>query len=145
MASRERGDDSGGAPDEVWRRFAEDCRRSPATGVPREPSARERAAGARVAAPGPADAVGELWQPDDARETPAWRDLDGPGRRRLVCRALGAAAAVVLFLLVASGGPGSGREGYETPGGSMVQQSEDAPTDRPTTAESPPEGTDTDD
>ncbi|MFD0318735.1 hypothetical protein [Streptomyces flavalbus] len=137
MASRERGDDDGGASDEVWRRFAEDCRRSPAAGAPREPSARERAAGARVEAPGPVDAVGELWQPDDARDAPAWRELDGPGRRRLVCRALGAAAAVVLFLLVASGGPGSEREKYETPGGSLVQQSEDAPTERPTTAEEP--------
>ncbi|MFE6287213.1 hypothetical protein [Streptomyces sp. NPDC057877] len=137
MARREHGD-NGGVPDEVWRRFAEACRAPGGPRAPREPSARERAAGARVE-PEPVEAVGELWRPAEARDAPAWRELDGRGRRRLVYRALAAAAAVVLFLLVVAGGPGSGPDGYETPGGTTVQQSEDAPAERPTTAEELPD------
>ncbi|MFB8774725.1 hypothetical protein [Streptomyces broussonetiae] len=138
MAGRQRGDS--GSPDEVWRRFVEDCGDAPYVRAPREPSARERAAGARVVAE-PVDAVGELWRREETGDATAWRDLDGRGRRRLVLRALGAAAAVVLFLLVASGGPTGGGNGYETPGGSVVQQSEESPLERPTSAEEPPDGT----
>ncbi|WP_030379149.1 MULTISPECIES: hypothetical protein [unclassified Streptomyces] len=147
-------EDGGAAiPEGVWTRFAHDDERAIAESAPREPSARERAEGARVrtrtdragsggagavtGGPGaaggsggggwePADAVGELWRPEEWRAGPAWRDLDARARRRRIARLLGAAAAVVLLWTVASRAPVGARDGYR-PDGSRVEQSEDAP------------------
>lgn len=134
-------------PEGVWTRFAHDDERAIAESAPREPSALERAEGARVgthagrdgsggaaAVTGgpdgggwePADAVGELWQPEEWRAGPAWRDLDARARRRRIARLLGAATAVVLLWTVASRAPVGPRDGYR-PDGSRVEQSENAP------------------
>lgn len=146
-----RGYDGGmpAVPDEVWARFAHDTERAIARSAPREPSARERAGGGGIDAPGwnpgeavgsawipaeptasawnPAEAVGELWQPEVRPARPAWRDLDARARRRRIARLLGAAGAVVLLWAVASGAPVGPRDGY-APGDATVKQSEDAPS-----------------
>jgi hypothetical protein len=85
--------------------------------------------------------VGELWEPEEWRAGPAWRDLDARARRRRVARLLGAVTAVVLLWTVASRAPVDPRDGYR-PDGSRVEQSEDAPlwvpaTPGPTPATSP--------
>ncbi|MBB6417850.1 hypothetical protein [Streptomyces sp. AK010] len=76
--------------------------------------------------------MGELWQPVDPR--PAWRDLDGPARLRRTGRVIGTAAAIGLALgawslLSTTAGAPSG-----DPGGSTVQEVEEAPGAIPTTS-----------
>ncbi|MFI1564284.1 hypothetical protein ACH4ZX_14735 [Streptomyces sp. NPDC020490] len=142
-------------PEDVWRRFAADSERAIRRSAPREPSARERLSGASVrfapdganrergAGHAPSDAVGELWQPQELTAGPAWRDLDGPGRRRRVCRVLGTVAAVVLLLSAASHLSTGPRQGRGVPGGTTLQQSEDVPAGSPAGATSRPEPDDT--
>ncbi|MFK0114300.1 hypothetical protein [Streptomyces sp. NPDC090994] len=132
------GPGSGGTPDEVWQKFLMDSEDAIRASAPREPSARDRTPGwlpAPVAAE-PAEAVGELWQPDDPEPEPAWRDLDGRARFRRAARVLATAAAVVLALTVWSQLTGS-----ETPSGgpgdSLVERVEEAPATLPTAAPAP--------
>ncbi|HLL35111.1 MAG TPA: hypothetical protein VK545_14765 [Streptomyces sp.] len=105
--------------EEMWRRFVEECAQGTAAGAPREPSALARGEGARVlppaapastpaCAPAPSpvpevryEAVGELWEPQDTA-SPAWRDLDGPARRRRLRHLVGTACAGALLLALAS-------------------------------------------
>ncbi|MGC3003559.1 hypothetical protein ACPF8X_35585 [Streptomyces sp. G35A] len=134
-------------PEDVWQRFLMDDERSIRASAPREPSARQRAAGRRPQPPRPdgggergydgADAVGDLWLPDDPRERPAWRDLDGSARLRRVGRVMVAAAAIALVLGAwsrLSTGAGTADEG---PGDTVPQQSEDVPADLPTATSVP--------
>lgn len=44
----------------------------------------------------PAESVGEAWEPEDGWPSAAWRDMDGPARRRRVGLILAAVTAVVL-------------------------------------------------
>lgn len=82
-------------PDEVWLRFLTDSESAIRASAPREPSARERAAGRQ---PQPAHTVGDLWQPEDLWVRVAWRDLDRRARTRRVARVVATAAAVGLAL-----------------------------------------------
>ncbi|CAL9360096.1 hypothetical protein SUDANB108_00641 [Streptomyces sp. enrichment culture] len=82
-------------PDEVWLRFLTDTESALRASAPREPSARERAAGRPVQPP---QAVGDLWQPEDLWVRVAWRDLDRRARARRVGRVVATAAAVALAL-----------------------------------------------
>jgi deazaflavin-dependent oxidoreductase (nitroreductase family) len=153
-------DDGGGVPpiaDTVWRRFLGDTEQAIRASAPRELSAWERAAGSRPdpvdshgvqkepqggapVEPRPAsfDAVGEVWQPDEQRPGPAWRDLDGPARWRRVGRTL----ATVAALLVAAGAlsHASSRPDVPdgTPTGATSQQSEEVLPDGAPTATAPP-------
>ncbi|MGW4150425.1 hypothetical protein [Streptomyces albogriseolus] len=126
-------------PDDVWQRFLMDSEQAIRTSAPREPSALQRAAGrspwpARPSRPprhDTPDAVGELWQPDDPWEGPAWRDLDGRARLRRIGRVVGTAVAIALALGAwsqLSTGAGAPAEG---PGDTVLQQSEEAPVTLP--------------
>ncbi|CAL9527694.1 hypothetical protein SUDANB58_03978 [Streptomyces sp. enrichment culture] len=144
-----------GVPEEVWQKFLADSEDAIRGSAPREPSARERVpgwfpgppetAGAKRRAGRPYDdrgnavagAVGDLWQPEEPRGGPIWRNLDRSARLRRVGRAAGTAAAVALalaawsWLTAGSGVPGSG------PGSATVQQLEDAPEELPTATARP--------
>ncbi|HET9382304.1 MAG TPA: hypothetical protein VFP69_15935 [Streptomyces sp.] len=122
-------------PDEVWQMFLGDSESAIRRSAPREPSALERTVLAGLERPdadGVFVAVGELWQPEDRWGGPAWRDMDAGARFRRVARAVGALAALgllfgALFLLPSdSGSP------YRPPGGTVSEQSEEAPEDLPT-------------
>ncbi|MFJ4749383.1 hypothetical protein [Streptomyces albogriseolus] len=126
-------------PDDVWQRFLMDSEQAIRTSAPREPSALQRAAGrsprpARPSRPprhDTPDAVGDLWQPDDPWEGPAWRDLDGRARLRRIGRVVGTAVAIALALGAwsqLSTGAGAPAEG---PGDTVLQQSEEAPVTLP--------------
>lgn len=153
------GPDDGGAPqdredgvpplpDDVWQRFLMDSEQAIRTSAPREPSARQRAAGrspeqpgpprpSRMSRPDPPDAVGDLWRPDDPWEGPAWRDLDARARLRRIGRVVGTAAAIALALGAwsqLSTGAGAPAEG---PGDTVLQQSEEAPVTLPPGASVP--------
>ncbi|MEQ8146299.1 hypothetical protein [Streptomyces sp. OP7] len=153
------GPDDGGTPqdredgvpslsDDVWQRFLMDDEHAIRASAPKEPSARQRASGrmAQPAAPtddGPgrrydvADAVGDLWHPDDTWEGSSWRELDGRARMRRVGRVVGTAAAIALALGAwsqLSTGAGTPAEG---PGDSVLQQSEDAPASLPAVTSRP--------
>ncbi|MER6530616.1 hypothetical protein [Streptomyces sp. NPDC001508] len=134
------GDGAAPVPDTVWQQFLDDSERAIRRSAPREPSARERAvpppAAPRPTAPRP-DAVGELWQPRELSYGPAWRDLDGPARRRRVGRVLGTVAAAALALSALSllpAGPGGGPAG---PDDATSQRSEDVADPLPTATASP--------
>ncbi|MGA5109891.1 hypothetical protein [Streptomyces pseudogriseolus] len=129
-------------PDDVWQRFLRDSEHAIRTSAPKEPSAVQRAAGRSPALPSPAakkpprrdvpDAVGDLWEPHDPWEGPAWRDLDGRARLRRAGRVVGTAAAIALALGAwsqLSTGAGTPAEG---PGDTVLQQSEEAPVPLPT-------------
>ncbi|MGA5452027.1 hypothetical protein ACPCVO_35875 [Streptomyces umbrinus] len=113
-------------PEEVWLKFLAGSERAIRESALREPSALERAQGLR---PRPFDvgrtdrwarrphnepaecgthAVGDLWQPEDLRVGPAWRDLDGRARLRRVGRVVATAAAIALAVgawsLLSTGG-----------------------------------------
>ncbi|MFI8092224.1 hypothetical protein ACIF9R_28530 [Streptomyces sp. NPDC086080] len=151
--------DAGGSPEErdgtpsvpeaVWQRFLSDTEHAIRATAPKEPSARQRTAGpqsscrtgaARVDA-GATASVGDLWRPDDPWEGPSWRDLDRRARLRRVGRVVGTATAIALALGAwsqLSAGAGTPVEG---PGGDgVLQQSEVAPVDLPTSATSEPLG-----
>lgn len=132
-------------PEDVWLLFLTDSERAIRASAPVEPSARQRAA-VRRSVPtqrddGPGDdvaeAVGDLWHPEEPWEGPSWRDLDGRARLRRIGRVVGAAAAIALALGAwshwstgAGGAPGG-------PGDTVLQQSEDLPTGLPTATSSP--------
>ncbi|MEV7018346.1 hypothetical protein [Streptomyces sp. NPDC093991] len=140
-APRDREDGVPSLSDDVWQRFLMDSEHAIRTSAPKEPSARQRAAGrsphpAPQAPPRPprhdgADAVGDLWHPDDPWEGPAWRGLDGRARLRRIGRVVGTAAAIALALGAwsqLSTGAGTPAEG---PGDTVLQQSEEAPVTLP--------------
>lgn len=127
-------------PDAVWRKFLGDNERAIRASAPRELSARERATGVHPGPAGtegsrrrrsdasrlrPVDAVGDLWEPEDRWPGPAWRDMDGPARRRHVGRILAAVAAVALAVGALSLGPSESGVPGGTPGDATTQQSED--------------------
>jgi hypothetical protein len=137
--------DGDAVPDEVWQKFVTDSESAIRRSAPREPSARERTAPARrerwdvkipadgtAGAVGSAGTVGELWQPEDRWGGPVWRDMDSRARRRRVGRAVGAVAALALLFGGLSLLPASSRNPYQDPGGTISQQSEEAPEDLPT-------------
>ncbi|MDG9717858.1 hypothetical protein [Streptomyces sp. DH24] len=127
-------------PDEVWQKFLTDSESAIRRSAPREPSAWERTVLARrerpeaegaTGAEGTAGAVGELWQPEDRWGGPAWRDMDSRARRRRVGRAVGTVAALALLFGALSLLPASSRNPYQDPGGTVSQQSEEAPEELP--------------
>ncbi|MET9680495.1 hypothetical protein [Streptomyces coeruleorubidus] len=122
-------------PDGVWLRFLTDSEHAIRASAPREPSARERAAGRQLQPP---HAVGDLWQPEDLWVRVAWRDLDRRARVRRVGRVAATAAAVALALGAwsqLSAGTGTGTR----PGTGTVRQVEGA-TARQSTATPFPSG-----
>ncbi|MBN0042854.1 hypothetical protein JS756_01735 [Streptomyces actuosus] len=140
MSTREpgRGDDPDrrdpvrGLPDDPWDRFLRECAHPRGGTAPTEPSARARTEGAPVrppSAPRPEvlrHPVGDLWEPHETPVT-AWRDLDGPARRRRLVRVCGTAAAVTLLLVLWSGAPVDGPEESGTSADATPRQSEVAP------------------
>ncbi|MEV6940791.1 hypothetical protein AB0N07_01965 [Streptomyces sp. NPDC051172] len=130
-------------PDAIWRKFLDDTEQAIRASTPRELSAQERAAEVRPdpahpqgkrrqirrgvfseTGPGSLDAVGEVWEPEEVWTRPAWRDMDGPARRRRVGRVFHAVAAALLtagLLCRASNDPG---DPDGTPGEAASQQSE---------------------
>ncbi|MGX1562189.1 hypothetical protein [Streptomyces sp. NPDC055506] len=109
-------------PDEVWLRFLSDSEHSIRASAPREPSAKERAAGRRLQPP---HSVGDLWQPEDLWVRVAWRDLDRRAKARRAGRVVATAAAVALALGAwsqLSTGAGTGHQ----PGTGTVRQVEGA-------------------
>lgn len=138
------GPGSGGTPDEVWRKFQLDSEEAiRASAAPREPSARDRTPGWRPvrAAAGPAESVGELWQPDDPDPEPAWGELDGRARFRRAVRVLATAAAVALALTVWSQLTTGSDTPSGGPGDSLVERVEEAPATLPTAAPAPASAT----
>jgi hypothetical protein len=110
------------APDDVWLRFLTDSEAAIRDSAPREPSARERAAGRQLQPP---HTVGDLWQPEDLWVRVAWRDLDRRAKVRRVGRVAATAAAVALALGAwsqLSTGAGTGHR----PGETTVRQVEGA-------------------
>ncbi|GHE46540.1 hypothetical protein QWL27_30655 [Streptomyces thermocarboxydus] len=152
---RDREDGVPSLPDDVWQRFLMDSEQAIRTSAPWEPSAVQRAAGRSPQPPQPPrapepaqrpsppprhdtpDPVGDLWQPDDPWEGPAWRDLDARARLRRIGRVVGTAAAIALALGAwsqLSTGAGAPAEG---PGDTVLQQSEEAPVTLPPGASVP--------
>ncbi|MEU0436012.1 hypothetical protein ABZ153_31100 [Streptomyces sp. NPDC006290] len=85
------------------------------------------------------DAVGELWQPEEPRPVPAWRDMDGRARRRRVAHALVTVAAILALLKTASCLPTSSDNPSGRSADATSQQPDDAP-DGPSTATAFPPG-----
>ncbi|MFF5842893.1 hypothetical protein ACIP4T_07025 [Streptomyces massasporeus] len=115
-------------PDEVWLMFLTDSESAIRLSAPREPSARERAAGRQLQPP---HAVGDLWQPEDLWVRVAWRDLDRRSKVRRAGRVVATAAAVALALGAwsqLSTGAGTGHR----PGENTVRQVEGATARLPT-------------
>jgi hypothetical protein len=115
-------------PDDVWLRFLTDSEQAIRASAPREPSAKERAAGRQLQPP---YAVGDLWQPEDLWVRVAWRDLDRRAKVRRVGRVIATAAAVALALGAwshLSTGVGTGTR----PGTGTVRQVEGATARLPT-------------
>ncbi|MDI3423467.1 hypothetical protein [Streptomyces luteolus] len=134
-----RRDGEPGPPDDVWQRFLHDSEAAIRRTAPKEPSARERAAAPVTAVAPPAaggDAVGELWHPRPERERAAWRDLDGRGRLGRTARTVGAAAVFVAVLATVSLLSNAPAPRGDRPG-VVLQESEPAPTERPTAEVSP--------
>ncbi|EFE71320.1 MULTISPECIES: hypothetical protein [Streptomyces] len=142
--------DQGGVPslpEDVWQRFLTDNEHAIRASAPREPSARQRASARWPQPPhtdggtrehdDAADAVGDLWHPDDPWEGPSWRDLDARARLRRVGRVAGTAAAIALalgawsLLSTGAGAPAGG------PGDTVLQQSENVPAELPTATSLP--------
>lgn len=137
--------------DELWQKFLDDNERAIQASAPRELSALERkatdpwpplqvnaaprrtaptrasAAGASRDEARPLDAVGELWQPEGPRPRLAWGDMDREERLRRVGRALGAAAAVVVLLGMASYLPPSSGNPTGRTADADSSQTEDVP------------------
>ncbi len=118
-------DEPDGVPsiaEEVWRRFLSDTEDAIRASAPREPSARERAAGRQLQPP---HTVGDLWQPEALWVRVAWRDLDRRAKARRVGRVVATAAAVAVALGAwsqLSTGAGTGNQ----PGTGTVRQVEGA-------------------
>ncbi|MCE7050159.1 hypothetical protein [Streptomyces purpurascens] len=118
-------DEPDGVPsiaEEVWRRFLSDTEDAIRASAPREPSAKERAAGRQFQPP---HVVGDLWQPEELWVRVAWRDLDRRAKARRVGRVVATAAAVAVALgawsqLSTGAGPG------HQPGTGTVRQVEGA-------------------
>ncbi|WP_435282913.1 hypothetical protein [Streptomyces koelreuteriae] len=109
-------------PDEIWLKFLSDSECAIRASAPREPSAKERAAGRLLQPP---HAVGDLWQPEDLWVRVAWRDLDRRAKARRVGRVVATAAAVAVALGAwsqLSTGAGTGSR----PGTDTVRQVEGA-------------------
>ncbi|MFE7896837.1 hypothetical protein ACFU3E_04690 [Streptomyces sp. NPDC057424] len=120
-------------PDDVWLRFLMDSESAIRVSAPREPSAKERAAGRQLQPP---HAVGDLWQPEELWVRVAWRDLDRRAKVRRAGRFLATAASVALALGAwsqLSTGAGTGHR----PGDSTVRQVEGATARLPTTTPVP--------
>ncbi len=133
-------------PEDVWQRFLMDDEHAIRASAPKEPSARQRAFG-RLPQPArtddgtgqrydAADAVGDLWHPDD----PGGPVLAGPGRARpdtpgRPCRGHGRRDRPGPGRLV----PAVHRRGHpaEGPGDTVLQQSEDAPATLPAVTSRP--------
>lgn len=131
-------------PDEEWLKFLSDSEHAIRASAPREPSAQERAPGwhphprpdgEKGNTDGPertprsherADAVGELWQPEEPHSGPAWGDLDARARLRRVGRVIATAAAITLALGAWSWLSTTGDTRGGQPG-DRVQQLEQAP------------------
>ncbi|KAB1139046.1 hypothetical protein F7R91_41275 [Streptomyces luteolifulvus] len=129
------------SPEEIWLKFLTDSEAAIRRSAPKEPSARARSPEWRPRTGNPdrpeqrpgqphdceTDAVGELWQPDEPRVGPAWRDLDGRARFRRVGRVVASTAAITLalgawsWLSTGSGAPD------DTPEDTLVQQLEEPP------------------
>lgn len=115
-------------PDDVWLRFLTDSEPAIHASAPREPSAKERAAGRQLQPP---HAVGDLWQPEDLWVRVAWCALDRRAKVRRVGRVVATAAAVALALGAwsqLSAGAGTGTR----PGTGTVRQVEGATARQPT-------------
>ncbi|MFI1375646.1 hypothetical protein ACH4UY_26960 [Streptomyces longwoodensis] len=80
-------------PEAEWGKFLRDTEEAIRRSAPREPSARERASGADVA-----DAVGEVWCPEEPPAAPAWRQLDPAARVRRLARFLGMLTVLLVLL-----------------------------------------------
>ncbi|WP_328349406.1 hypothetical protein OG800_01825 [Streptomyces sp. NBC_00445] len=149
----------GGTPstsEEVWLKFLTDSEGAIRRSAPKEPSARERApgphprtAGADRAGPrtryphdesasSGMDAVGDLWQPDDAWPGPPWRNLDRRARLRRVGHVIATAAAVALALGAWSWFSTSAGTPDDATDDIIVQQLEDLPHELPTATHAPP-------
>ncbi|MGI5423460.1 hypothetical protein [Streptomyces sp. CA-179760] len=108
--------------EDVWRRFLSDTEDAIRASAPREPSARERAAGRQFQPP---HTVGDLWQPEELWVRVAWRDLNRRAKARRVGRVVATAAAVAVALGAwsqLSTGAGTGHQ----PGTGTVRQVEGA-------------------
>ena len=80
------------------------------------------------------EAVGEGWEPEDRRPGPAWRDMDGPARRRRAACVLGTVAAIIVAVGALSLVPTRSGSSDGAPGDSTSSQSEDVlPDGAPTT------------
>ncbi|MFJ4821386.1 hypothetical protein [Streptomyces sp. NPDC088801] len=135
---------------DVWLKFLADNERAIRESAPKEPSAQERATARslrrldadrhdpRRPRPdhAPADdrtgAVGDLWQPEGPR--PAWRELDGPAKLRRAGRVIAMVAALGLALGAWSLLSTTAGTPSDEPGGSTVQEVEEAPDAIPTTS-----------
>ncbi len=154
------GEDSGPAfPDPVWRRFLDDTEQAIRASGPTEPSAQERAAGVRPGPTGrtaarqwlpaternsgpnrPGDPVGDLWSPEDPWTATAWRDLDGPGKRRRASRVLAVVAAVIVAVSALAHVPTRPASPEGRPDDGTTQQSEEVLPDGVSTTTGPPPG-----
>lgn len=135
--ARDAHDPVAGCPDGTWDSFL----RETAHHAAQEPPALARMSGARVRPPAvgrPEDdehTVGDIWEPLETPVT-AWRDLDGPARRRRLWRALGAAVAVTLLLTLWSCAP-TGAPHSRTFGDATVPSFETSPTAVPAATAGP--------
>ncbi|MEU6148110.1 hypothetical protein ABZ848_48230 [Streptomyces sp. NPDC047081] len=144
-------------PDTVWLRFLGDTEQAIRASAPTELSARERAAGSRPERTGPHgmrqerrgaapieprpasfEPVGEVWQPEERRPGPAWRDMDGPARWRQIGRALATVAVVLMALGAFSQAASRTSTPGSTPTGASSQRSDELLPDGAPTATAPP-------
>ncbi|MFF5980510.1 hypothetical protein ACFY78_16870 [Streptomyces olindensis] len=138
--------------DEVWQRFLRDSERAIGASAPKEPSAQERMdraerlrAGERVAShrqdgQEQIEAVGELYDPEDRWQGPAWQDMDVRARRRLIGRGLGLVTAIVVVLGASSQFSSDSGKGVGTPGDMVSTQSDDVLDRVPTDSAAPSPG-----
>lgn len=130
-------------PEDVWQRFLTDNERAIRATAPREPSALQRTRphtdGGAPRGDDGAEAVGDLWHPDDPWEGPSWREMDGRARLRRVGRVVGTAAAIALALGAWSQLSTGAGTPAEAPGDTVLQQSEEMPAELPTATSLSPE------
>lgn len=138
--------------DEFWQQFLRDSEQAISRSAPKEPSAQERMdraerlrAGDRDAShrqevQGQIDAVGELYDPQDPWQRPAWQDMDARAGRRLIGRVLGLATAIVVVLGAMSQLSSGSGSGVNTPGHTVSTQSDDVLDQVPTGTAAPAPG-----